>query len=444
MVKNLCDSAEYNACGSATMEPERASVAELTNWLADLGEKHKEHLLQGEVKKNRPRSPVAVTRQNGVDHSTEYKTSACTAQSLPIASPPAPRRNTEGASQFPIALNRNQPVYREFTESKADGALSAEWCGPVDEQLRIVSLKKLLEPPLPSGQQRSATFVGWNASEDYSEDPTRWTKNKPGYVSTEECVQEHGQKTGKVSKQKMKNGPSRLLPLLMCRKHREQESQDPFLQGELSPRGISSEGVFKGPSDSNLDFKEWLESSSPEGSPLPIREFGFESLVAYDNIIQEDTESSSQCWNDDDESIVLPAPYSQDCNARMADIFDCEAAKAEPEQGSSSGNVRTDEFNKGLRIPRSPGSSTTKTESSSLSSKHSELKVFTPPRSDISSAIEKFGGRARSGRNPSVKSLQEQLQKKWSEDRAPCYSKKIKWHTSNGQYKKSVRLEYQK
>lgn len=432
------------------MDHDRMSVAELTKWLAQLEAQHKEHFKKGVVKKGTLGSAVEqqVAKSNAVrGDCTSFPTPL---KSRPIKSPPAPRRNTEGASQFPISTCRRTPIYRDFTVTKPELRPLEEWGGQPDEQLRIVSMKRLLQPPLP-GRRQSDSFVGWNASEDYSEPRGHAQCHERRYVSTEECVSNRPEKRNQT-KQKNRTRASRLFPRLICKKPREKvDCTDPFSEPNFEQQELGEPARTTDDancSESNADFNEWLASCSPEGSPIPIRELGFTSVVTYRSQ-PDDGEHSLESSSDGSASIVLPVEmHNAGCNAKMADVFESEIIKGDSRPLSPMrlpAPLSVGPNNKRYaRTARSPGSSTSKTESSSLSSKHSDLKTFTPPRNDITAAIEKFGGRARSTKNPSVKSLQEKLEQKWSEDRAPIYAKKIKWHTKNGTYRKTVGLEYQK
>ena len=62
----------------------------------------------------------------------------------------------------------------------------------------------------------------------------------------------------------------------------------------------------------------------------------------------------------------------------------------------------------------------------------------------VSLAVTRFGQKTKSHKKSAVQLRREQLEKKWAEDRAPVdsMSRKVKWHASNGCYKKKVILDY--
>jgi hypothetical protein len=141
------------------------------------------------------------------------------------------------------------------------------------------------------------------------------------------------------------------------------------------------------------------------------------------SILSEDATVST--WGEDS---VFPS-IGHDAN--LADIF---AEELEMDQRGKSVNKKVTKS-----ASQSPAS-TARTDTTTRSG--SSVKKLTPPRSEISHVIERFGGKAKSYKKSAVQIRREELEKKWAADRLPTHRRKVKWSSNNGTYKKQVTLDY--
>lgn len=304
-------------------------------------------------------------------------------------------KSREGTHDAPSMVS----TFSDYTQGSDD------W---LNGDFRIISISKL-PPKANNPEQDYEKFLAWDALDDFS-DP--WARPPPELNSAD-------------TKKKV---PFRQrLPLLMCSMRKEQSTETPPVAAN-KPHGLSStecgesvhgsycfdEDTVKRTSTPGTGASRWFESSGAEVARL---------------------------WES-------PERASEETASRICDVFTEQLVQNnEQELPPIDSSARTPPASPGghdMPLP-SPSSLSQLTSISSgslaSSSRSGELKNFTPPRTQIASMIERFGGAAKQKKAPTVQRRKAQLEKLWAKDRLPHTKKKTMWQVSNGSYKKSIVLD---
>jgi len=458
--------------GAIVEKPEQMSVRELQEWLSRFGEKNRDHFEKNQVKRG-PRNsirhkidqfdgPALSLSSSGstlVASPPHAKNRDVTNRGVPPAEPKKQRQKEEEANVFQAAL----PIFREFDpeEEPYDEVLLENGMHEIDdmENYRVVSIQKVAHAPLPR-QVTNSNIFPWDETDDFS-DP--WTssslqlkarRHDPVNGAESHCAMgndSHSISTGRFtdpgifrdrhvqaefSKDNMTKTRSfrSKFPLLICK----------------SQRG--NDGSYTGTTNSVNGIKNDTMPESRSSAPL-FKEHSFTKVASFflpasdesgrqiRSILSDDDESTISLFTD--ESVIsFPGPREllMDSTANIGDVFTEELTQEQNSQSRISllemeprpASTSRPLFN--LRAPSLNGSKPDK-----------GAPIADKPVAAVNSVVARFGGKASySQKKSAVQLRREQLEQKWALDRAPAenMTRKVKWHSSNGSYKKKVTLDY--
>lgn len=442
--------------------PEQMSVKELKKWLSQFGKKNRDHFERNQVKRGHRN-----TIRHKIDHfdGPALALSSSSSGSTSVASPPhtrnrgmppgEPSKQRQKAEEAKVST---QPIFREFDpeEEPYDEVLLEQGTKKMDdlENYRVVSVQKVVHAPR-SRQMTNGDIFPWDESDAFS-DPWASSSLQPkvrrrDFVNGAESVcsienDSHSISTGRFtdpgifrdphvrSEFSKANGTKARslrskLPLLMCKSHRGDDgSYTTTMNDTTRTEGRSPAPLFKDHSFTKV-ASFFLHASEESGRQIP-------------SILSDDDDESTVSLFTDDSIVAFPEPSELllDSKANIGDVFTEELAQEQSK--SHIGLLEMEPFPSST----SPSRNLFKPIAPSLNeSNYPDKARAADGGAAVHSVVARFGGRAsKSQKKSAVQLRREQLEQKWAADRAPSENmiRKVKWHPSNGLYKKKVILDY--
>jgi hypothetical protein len=340
------------------------------------------------------------------------------------------------------------------------------------ENYRVVAIEKLLTPPRP--QNYRYKLESWEAFEGngdrfskpswhpnvlhtYSrslldETRTSWSEDEADEPDDDlSCVSGAftdpggrgvtGSRLGRLLKKspKASKSPGKLfskLTLLKCKSVKDREAEL-FPPTVLDFAGAADAGQLATPepvkpvepAPGELSACRLSTNSSPSFRDATLTSGNLDKLYSPEarspkyqlpSILSE--EGTASTWSEESE---MPSVSHATVGTNLGEIF-AEELELENQRSRSEAGAT-------WSLP--PALLTSQSESWTR-----EAKVEKPV-TEVSAAIQKFGGRAKN-RKSAVQRRKEELQEKFAQSRQPAVNKKVKWQVSNGGYKKKVVLDY--
>lgn len=443
-------------------EPCYTSVKELQQWLAQFAEKNQEHKRKGMVKKAQKENPsqpdpkpdlsISYELQRSKQTRHESKSiSSASSHSTSVASPPTPMRTVNGlmnfqpttdlvvasgpkhalssARQFNAVLNEEFLSYQEpmatGTPFVVEGILEpdaeTQWYASKANEKESIRILAKVDPPAPSSPHSS----------EYTS--TRGGDGSDSDSQSVPYVEAPGDKPPSAHRA-IRNK----IPLLFCKLRRESKDSP-------GPKTVMVPNMKA----KSVDPTHRLDPSTARS---PTRTTGAENDIDDDGSFKFDDYWNDTASESSRHRLRLASPSIQDVSTSLVDVFEKEIQfeKCAHESqlkwlgSDDSGCYRrlgTGASTRGFLYSSPSRSESYDTASSSISSKHSELKAITPPRNEISDKIERFGGRVKAKKLSSIQERMAELESHWAKQKQAEHSKAVKWEALNGAYKRRIYLE---
>jgi len=470
--------------GAVVEKPEQMSVSELKAWLSQFGEKNRKHFENNQVRNcGDIRSKISKFQDASLSTSSSGSTSVSSPPQLPIRKPVVAGATVKREKQDAKSLvQANLPVFREF--DKEENRSNEAWQEkeiPMDElgNFRIVSIQKLADPPKPKPKTISSLFSFPRDATDGVLDPwtspcldtdafssghrnhhedakTVWSlENDNQSVFTGRFTDPGTQVQRNVFTPDDENSQSwSLRSRLICKSRKEKEADVPRIAAKAAQGSVHEQASWAPVKESAPLFKD---QSFTEVASYFLAAAPAEPVPHIPSILAD--EESVSTWS---ESSVVAFPESRDFldTANIGDIFSEEAAldrldgcsKGEDFEARNRQHSTTTSCTGST--PNRPPFPTARSLVSLEAQSDSRVDKDSSGRNKKSSVVvdgaavsltmARFGHKTKSQKKSAVQLRREQLEKKWAEDRAPVdsMSRKVKWHASNGCYKKKVILDY--
>jgi hypothetical protein len=523
---------------------DQMSVGELRQWLSQFGDKQKDHYSKGNIQKSPQTysiqeriqqaearicttSPRATTRSTALPLPTKTELKVPNIDSTSVASTPkklshhdstqptlTPKtvepkvsyhdsteltltpKTTEAKGSYHDSIQlASSPVFRTFEKYKnpnqvEDSPLTLD--SKALEDYRVVSIKKLLEPPQPQPRRQSfssswddfddfsepgfnnswhpnvrqrSLVDGWSDNEDEEKDAVSvasGTFTDPGTNPLSRQLARRLKKSSKLrgdsNKQKATGMFRRKLPLLLCKSVKDNATESCLSTRvpTLFDMAVASAGEPIPPARAQVaEITERSElpptthmhnASLFQGKTLTSNTL---DLICGSHHVEQskyhctsisDGETVSTWSEDSGQPSIAPGAI----DARLGAVFAQEMQfENEKVMSARTANRQAPRLLDGKDDPRleQPLVATkwnASARSYSSTAQASEHKPA-PEEASVAAVVQRFGGVAR---KTAIQRRKEELEKKWAADRAPCL--KIKWQVCqrSGDYKKHLVREY--